>query len=247
MTLVMEFAKPRRSRMEAELRASALPAIKEFTGAFASHWGWGPAMADRLEAAAEETLLAVMQDDKPATERAGRRLRLIAYREDDAAVLEFVVAREPVRLDPAHLDGEGVSGLAFVHHLVQMIEPVPAGMVRDGVVAFFGKPALHAVLSARDPGPEHELALALIPGFELVEYLQPAKRDPDVHSVSPVDPAVMVGTGAEATDDSNSGFGSNSTLDPFAGVLHRGLSLPTSSHQDRSRNAWIPGTIPQSA
>ena len=92
MTLVMEFAKPRRSRMEAELRASALPAIKEFTGAFASHWGWGPAMADRLEAAAEETLLAVMQDDKPATERAGRRLRLIAYREDDAAVLEFVVA-----------------------------------------------------------------------------------------------------------------------------------------------------------
>ena len=92
MTLFMELAKSRRSRMAAELGLSALPAIKEFTGAFASREGWNRAMADRLEAAAEETLLAVVRDDEPAPERAGRRLRLVAYREDDAAVLEFVVA-----------------------------------------------------------------------------------------------------------------------------------------------------------
>ena len=92
MTLSMELAKPRRSRMEAELGLSCLPAIKEFTGAFASREGWTPAMADRLEAAAEETLLTVMQDDEPERERGGRRLRLVAYREDGAAVLEFVVA-----------------------------------------------------------------------------------------------------------------------------------------------------------
>ena len=92
MTLVMELVKPRRSRMEAELRASALPAIKEFTGAFASREGWESPMADRLEAAAEETLLAMMREDEPAPERAGRRLRLVAHREDGAAVLEFVVA-----------------------------------------------------------------------------------------------------------------------------------------------------------
>ena len=92
MTLFLEFAKPRRSRMEAESGRAALPAIKEFTGAFASREGWAPAMADRLEAAAEETLLTVMQDDEPERERGGRRLRLVAYREDDAAVLEFVVA-----------------------------------------------------------------------------------------------------------------------------------------------------------
>ena len=92
MTLSMELAKPRRSRMEAEFGRAALPTIKEFTGAFASREGWAPAMADRFEAVAEETLLAVMREDEPAPERAGRRLRLVAYREDDAAVLEFVVA-----------------------------------------------------------------------------------------------------------------------------------------------------------
>ena len=92
MTLSMELAKPRRSRMEAELGVSALPDIKEFTGALTSREGWTPAMADRLEAAAEETLLAVMREHEPERERGGRRLRLVAYREDDAAVLEFVVA-----------------------------------------------------------------------------------------------------------------------------------------------------------
>ena len=92
MMLFMELATPRRSRMAAEFGLSALPAIKKFTGAFASREGWAPAMADRLEAATEETLLAVMQDDDPARVRGGRRLRLVAYREDDAAVLEFVVA-----------------------------------------------------------------------------------------------------------------------------------------------------------
>ena len=92
MTLFLELAKPRRIRMEAELGLSALPAIREFVSAFASRGGWGPAMADRLEAAAEETLLAVIQDDEPARERGGRRLRLVAHREEGAAVLELVVA-----------------------------------------------------------------------------------------------------------------------------------------------------------
>ena len=92
MTLFLELAKPRRIRMEAEFGLSALPAIREFTGAFASREGWGPAMASRLEAAAEETLLAVLQDDAPARERGGRRLRLVAHREEGAAVLELVVA-----------------------------------------------------------------------------------------------------------------------------------------------------------
>ena len=92
MTLSMELAKPRRSRMEAELGLSALPDIKEFTGAFASRECWTPAMADRLEAAAEETLLAVMREHESERDRGGRRLRLVAYREDGAAVLEFAVA-----------------------------------------------------------------------------------------------------------------------------------------------------------
>ena len=92
MTLSMELAKPQRSRMETEFGRAALSTIKEFTGAFASRGGWGPPMADRLEAAVEETLLAMMREDEPSPERAGRRLRLVAHREDGAAVLEFFVA-----------------------------------------------------------------------------------------------------------------------------------------------------------
>ena len=92
MTLFTEVTKPRRSRMESEFALSALPAIKEFASTFASRAGWGPEMATRLQAAAEETLLTMMPEEGPARERGGRRLRLVAHREHGAAVLEFVAA-----------------------------------------------------------------------------------------------------------------------------------------------------------
>ena len=88
MTLFVEVTKPRRSRIEAAFDLAVLPKIREFLGAFASRNGWDAAMAERLDAVSEETLLTlVRQEDEDE-----RRLRLVAYREGSGAVLEFVVA-----------------------------------------------------------------------------------------------------------------------------------------------------------
>ena len=88
MTLFVEMRKRRRSRIEAAFDLSVLPKIREFLGAFASRSGWDAAMAERLDAACEETLLTLVRQEKEEE----RRLRLVAYREGSGAVLEFVVA-----------------------------------------------------------------------------------------------------------------------------------------------------------
>ena len=87
MTLFVEMMKPRRSRLEAAFDFSILPKVREFLAAFASRSGWDAAMAERLGAACEETLLTLVRQEKEED----RRLRLVAYREGDGAVLEFVV------------------------------------------------------------------------------------------------------------------------------------------------------------
>ena len=79
---------PRRSRVEAAFDPSVLPKSREFLGAFASRSGWDAAMAERLDAACEETLLTLIRQE----EGEECRLRLVAYREGSGGVLEFVVA-----------------------------------------------------------------------------------------------------------------------------------------------------------
>ena len=88
MTLFVEMTKPRRSRYEAAFDLSILPKIRKFLAGFASRNGWDAAMAQRLDAACEETLLTLARQESEEE----RRLRLVAYREGGGAVLEFVVA-----------------------------------------------------------------------------------------------------------------------------------------------------------
>ena len=90
MTAFVEMTRPRPSRIEAAFDLSVLPKIREFLEAFAARNGWDAAMAGRLDAASEETLLSLVRDEE-AGDRP-RRLRLVARREGDGAVLEFVVA-----------------------------------------------------------------------------------------------------------------------------------------------------------
>lgn len=90
MTLFMELTKPRRRRIEAELDVSALESIRSFLAAFASRNGWDAALSDRLDAAAEETLLSLMRQDEAELEPVPRRLLLTAGKEDGGAILEFV-------------------------------------------------------------------------------------------------------------------------------------------------------------
>ena len=94
MTLFMEFTTPRRGRIQVAADVSALPKIREFLAAFASRSGWDGAMSHRLDAAAEETLLTLLQQDEaedgePAPRR---RLLLTAHKEAGGAVLEFIAA-----------------------------------------------------------------------------------------------------------------------------------------------------------
>ena len=107
MTLFVELAKPRRSRIELPFDASALREIRTFVGAFAHRCGWDSAMAERLDAASEETMLTLLHQEEAGDDAVPRRLRLVAYREDRSAVLEFVASKGEANLqDKIALLGE---------------------------------------------------------------------------------------------------------------------------------------------
>ncbi|MXW64987.1 MAG: hypothetical protein F4Y00_08725 [Bacteroidetes bacterium SB0662_bin_6] len=92
LTLFLELTRPRRSRMQMTFDMSALSKIRDFLGAFVSRNGWDTAMAARLDAAAEETLLTLIPQGDAGEKHAQRHLRLTAYKEEEDAVLEFVVS-----------------------------------------------------------------------------------------------------------------------------------------------------------
>ena len=92
LTLLLRLTEPRRARIEAEFDPSALPRIREFLAAFAARAGLGAAVADRLDAAAEEALLSLTGPEASGEEPPRRRLALAAYRDKGDVALEFVVA-----------------------------------------------------------------------------------------------------------------------------------------------------------
>ena len=92
MTLFLEATSPRSSRIEVKLDMAMLPRIRAFLEAFASGNGWGPEMVGRLDAASEETLLTLIEQDEGRESSAQRRLLLKARRESGGAVLEFIAA-----------------------------------------------------------------------------------------------------------------------------------------------------------
>ncbi len=91
MTLFMDLTTSRH-RLESEFNVSALPKIREFILGFASQSGWDAEMANRLDAASEETLLTLLQRQEAGGTVEQRRLLLVACKEDGAAVLEFVAS-----------------------------------------------------------------------------------------------------------------------------------------------------------
>ncbi len=98
MTLFMELTAPRRRRIQVALDVSVLPALREFLASFAARGGWDDAMASRLDAAAEETLLTLLDRDGAAGAGEPRRLLLTAHKEDGGAVLEFIAASDEENL-----------------------------------------------------------------------------------------------------------------------------------------------------
>lgn len=93
LTLFVEVTEPRRRRIDLPFHITTLPKIREFLRSFASHSGWGEAMADRLDAASEETLLTLLEQKMASDqEEPLRRLHIVAHKEGDEAVLEFVAS-----------------------------------------------------------------------------------------------------------------------------------------------------------
>ena len=92
MTLLLELTEARRSRIVTLFSPYALSEIRSFLGRFATRNNWDSAMADRLGAVVEETMLSLLQQEEADEKRSRRRMQLVAYRKDSDAVLELVVA-----------------------------------------------------------------------------------------------------------------------------------------------------------
>ena len=104
LTLALEATGPRRRRMEAALGLEALDPLRDFVRRLATDSGWSESMAQRLDAACEETLLTLTDHTEAGDTR---RLRVTAARERDVAVLEFIaVAGETNIEDQISLLGE---------------------------------------------------------------------------------------------------------------------------------------------
>ena len=100
LTLFVEITEPRRRRIQLPFHIKTLPKIREFLRSFASHSGWGEAMADRLDAASEETCSHYLSRKRHSDqEEPLRRLHIIAHKEGDEAVLEFVASATEENLE----------------------------------------------------------------------------------------------------------------------------------------------------
>ncbi len=131
MTLFVALTESRRSRFRAaRFDRSVLPDVATFVRAFAARNGWDEATARRLDAAGEETLLALLGDDAGRRDGHGRHLHLAAYREEGGAVLEFAVGpagqnlQDRIALLREHTDEEAVErevSLRLLRHLASSV------------------------------------------------------------------------------------------------------------------------------
>ncbi len=99
LTLFTEVTNPRPGRIRTAFDASALPEIREFLAAFASRGGWDEAMAHRLDAVAEETLLTLFERSEGGAQPREQSLLLTARKAEGSAVLEFVAAPGDANLE----------------------------------------------------------------------------------------------------------------------------------------------------
>ena len=92
LTFFAELGGRRTFRLRTELGTQALDEINGFLGRFSTGQNWSPQMTERLEAAAEETVLVLTESSEAANGRGARRLLLNARAHGSGAELEFVSA-----------------------------------------------------------------------------------------------------------------------------------------------------------
>ena len=89
LSLALDLTGGRRVRMETELNVEALPALRSFMQDACRRARWDEEAMERLSAAAEETVLSLLDGE---AESESRRLLVIARADGEAAELEFVAA-----------------------------------------------------------------------------------------------------------------------------------------------------------
>ncbi len=99
MTGFLELARPRPQRIRTGLNVDAYPKIDGFLAAFSARQGWSEAMADRVRAVGEETLLTLTAPDDESGASAPRHLLLTGRRDGAAAELEFVAATDETNIE----------------------------------------------------------------------------------------------------------------------------------------------------
>ena len=90
LTLFDEFTKPRRRSIEIDFTLASLDTIKDFLSRFTVRNGWDQVMSDRLSAAAEETLLTLLNQDENEANPQRKRLLLTIQKDQEGAKLEFL-------------------------------------------------------------------------------------------------------------------------------------------------------------
>ena len=92
LTFIAEITVKRPSRITVPFTPTSLPQIGEFLSEFSLRNGWESWMTDRLAAASEETLLTFYQSNETANDEVQRQLILVARRDRNVAILEFVIS-----------------------------------------------------------------------------------------------------------------------------------------------------------
>ena len=99
---------------------------------------------------------------------------------DEAEFTQRVNEQLVIELDAEELDDQGIAHVTFVEDLVDLVDLVPARMVRNRPVSLLREFQLGGLTSRRDLGAEAELSLVVPHRFLVVLDLDPPKYDPDL-------------------------------------------------------------------
>ena len=105
LSLALDLTGGRRVRMEAELNVAALPEIRSFLEKASQRARWDDEAMGRLSAAAEETVLSLLDAEERPQDR---RLLVIARADREFAVVEFVAAGGGENLENRMMPGDSL-------------------------------------------------------------------------------------------------------------------------------------------
>lgn len=90
LTIVVEFGRQRRRRIQIDMNMDELPKVNQLMEQFSSGRGWSPQMTARLQAVSEETMQILIEGQEASGNQRPRRLVVDVGSSGTAAELEFI-------------------------------------------------------------------------------------------------------------------------------------------------------------